>query len=143
MDRIRELAAAGLHDAEIAEQLNTAGLRTGTKLAWKEELVRSARRSGQIKRVAPDRPRMPPLPHKHPDGRYSVPGAAARFGVSHAVVRAWIAQGLVTTSRADFGTHRQAFWLDIDDATAARLTARKATAKKHGRPKAERRSRGA
>ena len=133
MARIRDLAAAGLHDDEIAEELNSAGLRTGTNLAWKEDLVRSARRSAQIKRVAPDRPRMPPLPHQHPDGRYSVPGAAARFGVSLAVVRSWIKQDLVSTSRADFGTHRQAFWLDIEEATAARLIARKSTAKQHGR----------
>lgn len=135
MNRIRELAAAGLHDDEIAEQLNGEGLRTGARLAWKEDLVRSARRRARIKRVFLDRPRMPPLPHQHPDGRYSVPGAAARFGVSHDVVRRWITQGLVRTSRADFGTHRQAYWLDIDDVTAARLTARKANAKKHGRPR--------
>jgi DNA invertase Pin-like site-specific DNA recombinase/uncharacterized protein YndB with AHSA1/START domain len=135
MARITELAAAGLHDDEIAEQLNTEGLRTGARLAWKEDLVRSARRRSRIKLSVLDRPRMPPLPHQHPDGRYSVPGTAARFGVSHAVVRAWIKQGLVTTSRSDFGTHRQAYWLDIDEVAAARLTARKATAKKHGRPK--------
>jgi hypothetical protein len=51
--------------------------------------------------------------------------AAARFGVSHDVVRAWIAQGLVDASRADFGTHRNVYWLDIDDTTAARLAARR------------------
>jgi DNA-binding transcriptional MerR regulator len=77
---------------------------------------------------------MPPLPHQHPDGRYSVPGAAARFGVSRAVIRAWIKQELVTTSRSDFGTHRQVYWLDIDKLTAARLRARKATLKNNGRP---------
>jgi gamma-glutamylcyclotransferase (GGCT)/AIG2-like uncharacterized protein YtfP len=135
LERIRELAAAGLHDDEIAAQLNGEGLRTGARLAWKEDLVRSARARRRIRRVALDRPRMPPLPHQHPDGRYSVPGAAVRFGVSHGVVRAWIKQGLVTTSRADFGSHRQAYWLDIDEVTAARLTARKATAKMHGRPR--------
>ena len=135
VERIRELAAAGLRDDEIAQQLNTDGLRTGTDLAWKEDLVRGARRKHAIERVAQDRQRMPPLPHQHPDGRYSVPGAAARFGVSHDVVRAWIKQGLVTASRADFGTHRQVHWLHIDDVAAVRLAARKATAKKHGRPK--------
>jgi hypothetical protein len=124
VERIRDLAAAGLRDDEIAQQLNTDGVRTGANLAWKEDLVRGARRTHAINRVAPDRQRMPPLPHRHPDGRYSVPGAAARFGVSHAVVYAWVKHGLVNSSRADFGTHHDAYWLEIDDVTAARLAAR-------------------
>jgi DNA invertase Pin-like site-specific DNA recombinase len=133
MARISELAAAGLHDDEIAERLNTDGVHTGTGRAWKESLVRAARRTHRIRLAVPDRQRMPPLPHRHPDGRYSVPGAAVRFGVSHAVIYAWIKEGLVATSRADFGTHHQAYWLHIDSVTAVRLTTRKATAKKHGR----------
>jgi len=135
VERIRELAAAGLRDDEIARQLNAERVRTGADLEWKEDLVRGARRKRAIERVAPDRQRMPPLPHQHPDGRYSVPGAAARFGVGHGVVYAWIKEGLVTTSRADFGTHHQAYWLHIDEVTAARLTARQEAAKHHGRPK--------
>jgi hypothetical protein len=125
IDRLRALAAAGLPDDEIARQLDADGLRTGAGLAWDEERVRQARHRNGIDRVAKDRPRMPPLPHQHPDGRYSVPGAAARFGVSHNVVRAWIKKGLVSASRADFGTHRNVYWLDIDEATAARLMARR------------------
>jgi len=125
VQRIRELAAAGLHDDEIAEQLDTDALRTGTGLAWKEDLVRAARRKHGIERVVHDRPRMHALPHQHPDGRYSVPGAAARFGVSYNVVRAWIRRGLVEASRDDFGTHRDVHWIHIDDATAARLTSRR------------------
>ncbi len=132
MARISKLAAAGLHDDEIAERLNAAGMRTGAGRAWKEDLVRNARRIHRIRLVVPDRERMPPLPHRHPDGRYSVPGAAVRFGVSHSVIYAWIKEGLVTTSRADFGTHHQAYWLHIDRVTASRLRTRKATAKKLG-----------
>jgi hypothetical protein len=122
VERIRELAAAGVHDDEIAQQLNSAGIPTGGGLAWKGNLAQQARRKHGIERVAPDRQRMPPLPHKHPDGRYSVPGAAAKFDVSHNVIRAWIKKGLVVGTRADFGTHRNVVWLDIDDVTAQRLT---------------------
>lgn len=122
--RIRDLAAGGSHDDEIARQLNIEGLRTGTGRPWNLELVRSMRSRARIARVAPDRQRMPPLPQRHPDGRYSVPGAMARLGVSEAIVRGWIKTGVVTVTRADFGTHRNVYWLDIDDATAARLTAR-------------------
>ena len=124
VQRLGELAAAGRHDDEIAEQLNAEGLRTGTGLAWNHDLVRSIRSTKRIKRVAPDSPRMLPLPHRHPDGRYSVPGAMARFGVGEGAVRRWIRQGIVTASRADFGTHRSVYWIEIDNAVAARLTAR-------------------
>jgi len=125
LQRIRELAAAGNHDDEIARQLNRESLHTGTGREWNENLVYAARRSARIERVAPDRPRMLPLPHRHPDGRYSVPGAMARFGVSENVVRRWIKGGLITASRADFGTHRNVYLLDIDEATADRLMGRK------------------
>jgi len=124
LERIRELAAAAAHDEEIARRLNVDGLRTGTGRPWTEALVRQTRSTKRIERVAPDRPRMHPLPHRHPDGRrYSVPGAMARFSVSKQVVHRWIRQGLVTATREDFGTHRNAYWFDIDDAIAARLTA--------------------
>jgi len=124
IERIRQLVAAELHDDEIAEQLNTEGMRTGTGLAWKEDLVRAARRTKGIERVVADRPRMPPLPHQHPDGRWSIPGAMARFGVGETVVRNWIKQGTVKALRADYGTHRAVYWLEIDKATAARLVKR-------------------
>lgn len=124
LTRIRQLSRAAKHDDEIADQLNREGLRTGTGLGWYGELVRSIRSKQRIERVAPDRTRMPPLPHRHPEtGWYSVPGAMARFRVGENVVRRWIAQRLVQATRADFGTHRNVFWLDIDKATARRLTA--------------------
>lgn len=123
LQRIDELAAAGLADDEIADRLRGEGLRTGAGLHWTAHLVLGARRRHRIRRVTDD-PRNPPLPHRHPDGRYSVPGAAACFEVSRNVVRWWIRHGHVTVVRADFGTHRNVCWLDIDDATAARLAAR-------------------
>ena len=123
LQRIVELVDAENHDDEIALQLNAEGYRTGTGLMWKEELVRAARRKAGIKLVVADRQRMPPLPHRYPDGRYSVPGVIAQFGVSENTVRKWIKRGLVCVSRADFGTHRNAYWLDIDESTAERLKA--------------------
>lgn len=124
IQRLATLAAAGFHDDAIARQLNADGVRTGAGLAWNEDHVRQARRAYGIERVAADRPRMLPLPHQHPEhGWYSVPGAMARFGISESKVRRWIAQGLVHVTRADFGTHRNVLWLEIDDVTAARLTA--------------------
>ncbi len=122
---IRDLAASGLRDDEIADRFENEGLRTKVGLRWSEDMVRAARRKHGIARVAPDRARMPALPHRHADGRYSVPGAAARFGVTTSAVYFWIGRGLVTASRADFGTHREVYWLDIDEAAVQRIAAQR------------------
>jgi DNA invertase Pin-like site-specific DNA recombinase len=121
VERLRALAAAGRHDAEIAELLNADGMRTGRDLPWNTWAVRWTRKKERIGRVAPDRPRRPLLPDRYPDGRYSVAGAAKRFGVNLTLVRAWIARGLVKGERHDFQAHRRVWWLDIPEDTAARL----------------------
>jgi hypothetical protein len=55
IERIRQLAAAGLHDDEIAtQQLNSEARATGSSLAWKEDLVRWARRHKGIELVVAD-----------------------------------------------------------------------------------------
>ena len=71
--------------------------------------------------LAPDRPRRDLLPDRYPDGRYSVAGAAKRFGVRPDVVRGWIKRGLVSGERYDFQVHRRVWWLEIAEDTAARL----------------------
>ena len=110
-ERIRALAAAGRHDEDIAETLNAEGLRTGRGLAWNTWAVRWTRKRERISRVAPDRPRRELLPDLFPDGRYSIPGTAKRFGVTLEVVRSWIRRGLVQGERRDFGAHRRVWWL--------------------------------
>ena len=121
LQRIRELAVEGNHDDQIARRLTAEGAVTGTGKEWNEERVHAARRSAGIERVAPDRPHMLPLPHQHPDGRYSVPGVMARFGVSKTTVHSWIRRAIVTASRADFGGHPNVYWIALDKATEARL----------------------
>jgi DNA invertase Pin-like site-specific DNA recombinase len=121
VERLRALAAAGRHDAEIAVILNADGMRTGRDLPWNTWAVRWARKKERICRVAPDRPRRELLPDRFPDGRYSVAGAATRFGVALDLVRAWIKRGLVKGERHDFQAHRRVWWLEIPEETAARL----------------------
>jgi hypothetical protein len=122
VERLRALATEeGRHDEEIAEVLNAEGMRTGRGLAWNTMAVRWTRKSERISRVAPDRPRRELLPDRYPDGRYSVAGAAKRFGVKLDLVRAWVKRGLVNAERHDFQQHRGVWWLDIPRATAARL----------------------
>ena len=119
--RLRALAAAGRHDEEIAAILNADGMRTGRDLPWNTWAVRWARKKERICRAAPDRPRRELLPDRFPDGRYSVAGAATRFGVNLTLVRAWIARGLVKGERHDFQAHRRVWWLEIAEDTAAKL----------------------
>jgi len=119
--RIRELAAQGLHDETIAQTLNQESVLTGAGQAWNVLAVRWARRRSGIERTAPDMPRRLPLPDQHPDGRYSVSGAAKRFAVGEAVVRGWIERGLVSAVQQNFQQHRNVWWLEIDDKVAARL----------------------
>ncbi len=121
IERLRALATAGRHDEEIATVLNAEGMRTGHGLAWNTTAVRWARKRERISRVAPDRPRRALLPDRYPDGRYSVAGAANRFGVKLDLVRAWVKRGLVKAERNDFQQHRGVWWLDIPEDTAARL----------------------
>ena len=66
VQRIRELATAGLKDDEIARRLDDEGLRTGAGIPWTATLVLNARRRDRISRVT-DEPRNPPLPRRHPD----------------------------------------------------------------------------
>ena len=121
VERLRALAAGGRHDEEIAEILNAEGMRTGRGLPWNTWAVRWTRKRARIGRVAPDRRRRALLPDRYPDGRYSVAGAAKRFGVGLDMVRAWIKRGLVKGERHDFQVHRQVWWLEIAEDTAARL----------------------
>jgi DNA invertase Pin-like site-specific DNA recombinase len=124
IERLRELVSAGHHDEEVAEQLNHEGLQTGTGRQWNGERVLAARRNYRIPRVAKDRQRMPPLPVQDPQGRYFVPGAEALLGVSRGIIYRWIQNGRLKASRADFGTHRDVYWIHLDDATIADLRQR-------------------
>src|SRR6266498_5361584 len=121
LERVRVLAASGQPDEQIAEILNAEGMRTARGRSWDTWAVRRTRKKERICRVAPDRPRRAPLPARYPDGRYSVPGAAKRFGVKWKTVRAWSKRGLVNAERRDFEGHRRVWWIEIPEDIAARL----------------------
>jgi hypothetical protein len=118
--RLRELAAAGVHDRQIAEQLAAEGFVTGMGKRWTMTAVRNMRSHYAIPRTAPSLPTAKPLPDRRHDGQYSVLGAARRFGVTRDVIRLWIARGLVRCSR-DPGRVQGPLWLAIDEATELRL----------------------
>ncbi len=123
-DRMNELAREGLHDTEIADRLNAEGLRTGRDKAWTCTSVRWARRREGIERVAPDRPRTERLPARDAQGRYSIAGAAAHYGVKPDVVRRWVKKGVIEACQElseTKGPARLVWWLTVDEASEARL----------------------
>jgi DNA invertase Pin-like site-specific DNA recombinase len=119
--RLGDLAASGLHDEQIAKQLNEEGFQTGKQKPWTLYAVRWARRKEKITRVAPDIPRRLPLPDQHPDGRYSVTGLAKLFTTSEHTIRRWIRKGVVSGKKESYGPYKGVFWFDIDKVTAKRL----------------------
>jgi DNA invertase Pin-like site-specific DNA recombinase len=120
LSRLRELAAAGVHDREIPERLNAEGFITATGKRWNLDAVRNARSLHRIPRTAPSLPPAKPLPDRRQDGCYSVLGAARYFGVGKDVIRLWIGKGAVQVSRQS-GRARGALWLHVDQETEARL----------------------
>jgi DNA invertase Pin-like site-specific DNA recombinase len=119
IERIRELAAAGLDDVQIAARFNADGILTQRRRTWTGPAIKKHRRKHGIA-TAP-KPRNRKLPDRHPTtGRLSIPGAARRFGVPNYTIRNWIRSGLVVAHRERYGRY-EASWLDIDDELAARL----------------------
>lgn len=122
LERIRARAATGHADDVIAVQLNAEGYKTGAGKPWTTWAVRWVRQRRTIRRTAPDAPRRHPLPERDVTGRYSVAGAAKHLGVSPEVVRRWIRLGHIPAHSAPYGPYPRVWWLEIDPATAARLT---------------------
>jgi DNA invertase Pin-like site-specific DNA recombinase len=122
LKRLRELAAAGVHDRQIAERLDAEGFITGMGKRWNLDAVRCMRSHYRIPRTAPSLPPATSVPDRREDGCYSVAGAARHFGVGKDVVRHWIEKGTVRVSRTSGKTGvRGAIWLHVDDDTEARL----------------------
>jgi DNA invertase Pin-like site-specific DNA recombinase len=125
--RVRALVPEGRTDAEIAAILNAEGIPTPLggprrvsdpgRRPWTDRGVESVRRRAGIPRERKG------MPEQAPDGRYSVRGAALRFGVTQRVVHLWITRGLVSGRRERVGPRRQVWWLDIDPTKAAELEA--------------------
>ncbi len=120
--RLRELAAAGVHDRQIAERLDAEGFITGMGKRWNLDGVRNMRSRHQIPSNAPRTPPCEPVPDRRQDGCFSVRGAAHHFGVHIDVIRRWISKGAVPISREPGMTGtRGAVWLHVDEETETRL----------------------
>ena len=120
-ERIRKLVSEGETKRKIAETLNREGQRTATGKSWTKRAVESVCRQYDFKGPVYVSTGNDPLPDRYPDGRYSVLGVARRFGVDKHLVHGWIRRGLITGDRDDYGSYRNIWRLDVDEATASRL----------------------
>lgn len=119
IDRIRDLIGQGLHDEDIAQRFNDEGLVTAKHGQWTPHAIQHLRNQHAIEKAR--RLRTAVLPDRHPvTNRYSVPGAAKRFGVTTRTVQYWIQTGMVVGYRERYAQY-EAWWLDIDDKLAAKL----------------------
>jgi DNA invertase Pin-like site-specific DNA recombinase len=116
---IQTMLDQGLANDQIAQRLNDEGLRRRKKKLWTAAAVSHVRTRYKLHRSEKLRYRF--LPERHPvNGRYSLHGAAHRFGVSLDVVKSWVRRGLVEVHRERYGRY-DARWLDLDDGLVAQL----------------------
>jgi len=119
IDRVRDLIERGLHDEHVAQRFNEEGLVTAKHQRWTSNAIRHLRHEHAIEK--PRRPRVAVLPDRHPiTNRFSIPGAARRFGVSTRAVQHWLHSGMIKGHRERYEQY-DAWWLDIDDELAAKL----------------------
>lgn len=119
VERIRAMNADGELDATIAVRFNAEGIETTKHNKWTESAITKLRHDHGIAKAI----RCPTtiLPDRHPTtGKYSVPGAARRFGVTPRVITNWIRRGLINVLRERYGRY-DARWLEIDDVLAEKL----------------------
>jgi DNA invertase Pin-like site-specific DNA recombinase len=119
VERVRGLIGQGLHDEDIAQRFNDEGLLTAKHQTWTASAIQHVRSEHAIEKAR--RPRVAVLPERHPvTNRFSVPGAAKRFGVTTRAVQHWIQTGIVVGHRERYAQY-DAWWLDIDDDLASKL----------------------
>lgn len=125
IERIRSLVDQGLYDEQIAQRFNNEGLITAKQQPWTPRSIKHLRNDFDIK-ISP-RARTAVLPERHPvTNRYSVPGAAKRFGITTSAVLYWIRTGVVVAHRERYEQYN-AWWLDIDDELALKLDRSRST----------------
>jgi hypothetical protein len=110
-------------DAQIADELNQRGLRTGANLPWNKKTVHRVLNQRGLHRASPA-PQCVRAPARRADGLYSVHGVAERFGVSEAVVRYWRERGWLEPTEG--GGRGHVCWFELNRKALRRLNAARA-----------------
>jgi DNA invertase Pin-like site-specific DNA recombinase len=111
---LRELAQR-LPDHQIAEQLNTEGVRTQTGKRWTYARVASIRKQHQIPTACPIDPEGKTT---RGDGLLPVRLVAERLGVSTSLIHVWIQHGVLVSEQRTPQSDR---WVRLTEADVARL----------------------
>jgi DNA invertase Pin-like site-specific DNA recombinase len=111
---IRALARE-LPDYQIAERLNTQGLRTRTGKVWTHARVQSVRKQHQIPTACPVAPTDTPV---RGDGLMSSAAAADVLKVSKSLINYWIPQGIIRSEQRMAQSYQ---WLRLSPEEVARL----------------------
>lgn len=114
IEGIRRCAAAGRTDPETADDLNAAGLTSGSGAPWTTETVRSARKRRGISRPWM-RDKDGRIPTQRPGGQLSMRGVAERYGVPRRRIRRWVERGALTPVEGGRGTRRPMWFVDDDE----------------------------
>jgi hypothetical protein len=132
IERVREMAANGQGDAEIAATLNAQGVRSGRGRSFTVAAVAWIRWRNSIECMKEPKVALAqPMPDRRDDGLYSVRGVARELGVTEHMVRYWQERGLLVGKRGRY----RSWWFDLDGDTRERLNAAKYRGYKHGAKK--------
>lgn len=93
---IRKLAKRKYTDQQTADELNRRGLKSGLRRSFTRTGVASLRTDHGIGSGRSPGGGSQPVPERDAQGRYSIRGLTAQFGVTTPMVRYWIRRGLVT-----------------------------------------------
>ena len=108
--RVRELHAQGRLDDQIAEALNSEGLRTSKKLPFNHNAIWFLRRRLGLRAVKPNGV----LPARWQDGAYTVHGAAEAIGVYPETIHKWLRTGRIRGEQPRRGTPWRIFLAEED-----------------------------
>lgn len=119
---IRELAAQRRADAEIADELNRRGLKSGRGRGFTKQAIVVLRSEYKISAGRPPGGHTP-TPPRDELGRYSLRALAARYDVTTHIIRYWIETGVLTPAQDFKGGP---FWVALTPEIETRIVEAKA-----------------
>jgi hypothetical protein len=123
IERVRDLAAQGKGDAEIAAELNSQGVRSGRGRSLTIAAIAWIRWRNNIACMKEPKVTLAqPMPERREDGLYSVRGVARELGVTVHIVRYWQSRGLLVGQRGRYNS----WWFSLDEQTRKQLQEAKA-----------------
>jgi DNA invertase Pin-like site-specific DNA recombinase len=115
---VRQLAGEKHNDAQIADELNRRGFTSGRGRTFTRQAIAMIRHGYEIPSGGRPGASKKPVPDRDERGRYSIRGLAARYDVTHHMVRYWIDRGVITPDKDFTGGP---FWVELTSRVHARI----------------------